>query len=130
MGHRRTERRSRETWFEAHYSDPQDAEARPLQAVSPRPGRDVAGAAGNRHVIRSNADASLIRLNQSEIHEFNFHSLTSFGSVNWKVAPRSELAAAHRRPPWDSIMDRLIDSPMPVPWDLVVKNASKILFAP
>ena len=50
----------------------------------------------------------------------------SLGRVNWNVAPRPELAAAHKRPPCDSMMDRLIGSPMPVPLALVVKNALKI----
>jgi len=51
------------------------------------------------------------------------------GRVKWKLAPRGELSAAHKRPPCDSTMERLIDSPMPVPWGFVVKNASKIWFA-
>jgi len=35
------------------------------------------------------------------------------GNAKWKVAPRSGLLTAHRRPPWDSMIDRLIDRPMP-----------------
>ena len=30
------------------------------------------------------------------------------------------------RPPWASMMDRLMDSPIPIPVGLVVKNASNI----
>lgn len=56
-------------------------------------------------------------------------SLYAPGRVNWKVVPRSELAVADRRPPCDSMIDRLIESPIPVPCVLVVKNASKILSA-
>src|ERR1700745_2348387 len=48
------------------------------------------------------------------------------GKVKQKLAPRGELLAAHRRPPCDSIMERLMRSPMPVPCGLVVKNALKI----
>jgi hypothetical protein len=33
---------------------------------------------------------------------------------------------AHKRPPCDSMIDRLMGSPMPVPLSLVVKNALKI----
>src|SRR6266478_3729843 len=56
------------------------------------------------------------------------HSWTStlVGKVRLKLAPRGKLPVAHRRPPCDSTMERLIRSPMPVPWDLVVKNALKI----
>jgi hypothetical protein len=39
----------------------------------------------------------------------------ALGSVKLKVAPRPELGVAHKRPPWDSTIDRLIESPMPVP---------------
>src|SRR5665213_3225893 len=49
--------------------------------------------------------------------------------MNWKVAPRGELSVAHKRPPCDSMIDRLMDSPIPVPLSLVVKNALKICSA-
>jgi hypothetical protein len=42
------------------------------------------------------------------------------GRVNWKLAPRGTVAAAHTRPPWASMIERQIDSPMPIPPDLVV----------
>src|SRR5438105_2099857 len=51
---------------------------------------------------------------------------TLVGSVRENVAPRGELSEAHKRPPCDSTMERLIDSPIPSPRGLVVKNASKI----
>ena len=35
MGDRRAERRSRQTWLEAHYADPQDAEAGNSPPASP-----------------------------------------------------------------------------------------------
>jgi hypothetical protein len=41
--------------------------------------------------------------------------------------PRSELAVAHKWPPCDSTMERLIGSPMPVPPGLVVKKCPKNL---
>jgi len=37
------------------------------------------------------------------------------GSVKQNVAPRGGLSAAHKRPPCDSTMERLIRSPIPVP---------------
>jgi len=37
------------------------------------------------------------------------------GRVKAKHAPRGKLSAAHKRPPCDSMMERLIRSPMPVP---------------
>jgi hypothetical protein len=54
---------------------------------------------------------------------------SGLGSVKLKVAPGPELDVAHKRPPWDSIIDRLIESPIPVPSALVLKNALKILSA-
>ena len=51
------------------------------------------------------------------------------GRVNRNVAPSAETPAAHKRPPCDSMIDRLMGSPMPVPLSLVVKNALKICSA-
>jgi hypothetical protein len=42
------------------------------------------------------------------------------GKVNWKIAPRSSLAIAHNFPPWASIIERQIASPIPIPCGLVV----------
>src|ERR1700688_1033720 len=53
---------------------------------------------------------------------------SSTGKVNWKVAPRSGLPVAHK-PRCASIIERLSDRPMPVPWGFVVKNGSKTLSA-
>ena len=47
-------------------------------------------------------------------------SLLWAGRVNWKLAPRGTVAAAHTRPPWASMIERQIDSPMPIPPGLVV----------
>src|SRR5580693_2661329 len=66
---------------------------------------------------------------RTQPHSIQAAALISMGSVNWKVAPRPELALAHKRPPCDSMIDRLIESPIPVPSGFVVKNASKILLA-
>ena len=43
------------------------------------------------------------------------HILALVGSVKQKLAPRGELSAAHKRPPCDSTIERLMDKPMPVP---------------
>src|SRR5216684_3853860 len=51
---------------------------------------------------------------------------TLLGRAKRKLAPRGELLAAHKRPPCDSTIERLMESPIPVPCDLVVKNAWKI----
>src|SRR6266568_749442 len=48
------------------------------------------------------------------------------GRVKWKVEPRPLFAVAHKRPPCDSIMERLIGRPIPDPCALVVKKALKI----
>ena len=47
------------------------------------------------------------------------------GSVNWKTAPRGELALAHNFPPCDSMIERQIDNPSPRPFGLVVWKALK-----
>src|SRR5262249_56739870 len=47
----------------------------------------------------------------------------STGSVNWNVAPCLGFGVAQSRPPWPSMIERLIDSPMPIPPGLVVKKA-------
>jgi hypothetical protein len=50
------------------------------------------------------------------------HVTPSFplGTVNCTTAPRGTLAVAHSRPPCASIIERLIASPRPRPWGLVV----------
>ncbi len=44
------------------------------------------------------------------------------GNSTWNVAPPSWLFSAHKRPPWASTIDRLMDNPMPSPSLFVVKN--------
>jgi hypothetical protein len=39
------------------------------------------------------------------------------------VAPWGTFAVAHSRPPWASMIERQIESPIPMPLDLVVKKA-------
>ena len=51
---------------------------------------------------------------------------TFVGRVRQKLAPRGVWSAAHKRPPCDSTMERLMDSPIPIPFAFVVKNALKI----
>src|SRR5882724_10818329 len=48
------------------------------------------------------------------------------GSANWKTAPRGSFGIARNRPPWAATIERLMDSPIPIPSGLVVKNGSKI----
>src|SRR5438477_13008905 len=62
---------------------------------------------------------------------FACHSWVSLlvGRVKQKLAPRGGLSAAHKRPPCDSTMERLMANPIPVPCRLVVKKALKIWFA-
>ena len=42
------------------------------------------------------------------------------GRANWNVAPWSEFVVAHSRPRWLSMIERLIDSPIPSPPGFVV----------
>src|SRR5579863_1473263 len=51
-----------------------------------------------------------------------FHAGASVppGRVKWKVAPGPLLAVAHTRPPYDSTIERVIVSPIPVPCGFVV----------
>jgi hypothetical protein len=39
--------------------------------------------------------------------------------VNWKTAPRGSFGLAHNRPPFASMIDLHIDSPIPKPPDFV-----------
>src|SRR5262249_50842167 len=48
------------------------------------------------------------------------------GKVNRKTVPRVMPGEAHKRPPCDSMIDRQIDKPIPMPSALVVKNELKI----
>jgi len=50
------------------------------------------------------------------IHEL----LSEVGKVNRNAAPLGSFASAHSRPPWASMIDRQIDSPIPTPLDFVV----------
>jgi hypothetical protein len=43
-----------------------------------------------------------------------FTSTAKVGKVKWNVAPRPLFAVAHKRPPCDSTMERLIDNPIPL----------------
>src|SRR5260370_15416838 len=47
-------------------------------------------------------------------------SSRSGGRVNWNTAPRGSFAVAHSRPPCALMIDRQIDSPMPIPPAFVV----------
>src|ERR1700722_1654545 len=47
------------------------------------------------------------------------------GRVKWNVAPQLAFAVAHSRPPCASTIERLMDSPSPIPSLFVVKKASK-----
>src|SRR5438067_6353884 len=52
--------------------------------------------------------------------------LAAVGKVKWNVAPRPLFAVAHKRPPCDSTMERLMANPMPLRCLLVVKNAEEL----
>src|SRR5690606_31058799 len=49
----------------------------------------------------------------------------STGSVKTNLAPCASASSAHRRPPCDSMIERQIASPIPIPSRFVVKNGSK-----
>ncbi|BCG94114.1 hypothetical protein MesoLj131a_29780 [Mesorhizobium sp. 131-2-1] len=42
------------------------------------------------------------------------------GKVNWNMAPVGAFVSAHNRAPWASMIERQMDSPMPVPLGFVV----------
>lgn len=77
----------------------------PLLKIHPRTRQKITINGQNRHEGRTLPEAS-------ELHPC---SSTSAGRVKEKLAPRGRLSEAHNRPPCDSIMERLIRSPMPVP---------------
>src|ERR1041385_782646 len=89
-----------------------------------------------RHVESHRSDETVQRLAYRFIIVDDVHDVRVVGhdalsaavdKVNWKTAPLGEFAVAQRRPPCDSIIVRLIASPMPMPSGLVVKNASNTL---
>jgi hypothetical protein len=47
-------------------------------------------------------------------------SVSAPGKVNRNTAPRDAFMSAHSRPPWASMIERQIDSPIPTPLDFVV----------
>src|SRR5262245_21993034 len=53
-------------------------------------------------------------------HPNAIHEAFTPGSVNRNTAPLGSFLSAHSRPPWPSMIDRQIDSPIPTPLDLVV----------
>ena len=65
-------------------------------------------------------NAAFVRLSNSEGRVRRTQSSTPAGKVNWNIAPRGRLASAHKRPPWASMMDRQIESPIPIPLVFVV----------
>jgi hypothetical protein len=46
------------------------------------------------------------------------------GNTQRKIAPRPALLSAHIRPPWARTIDLLMESPIPKPARLVLKNGS------
>src|SRR5260370_10396592 len=50
----------------------------------------------------------------------------TFDTVNRKIAPHGTPGDPQSCPPCAVMIDRQIDSPMPMPWGLVVKNGSKM----
>src|SRR5689334_22101974 len=54
---------------------------------------------------------------------------TACGKVNLKAAPFGDRCDPQKLPPWASTIDRQIQSPMPIPFGLVLKNGSKIRLA-
>src|SRR6201991_348899 len=53
-------------------------------------------------------------------------AFASIGSVKTNAAPGDAFFSAHNFPPWDSMIERQIASPMPIPCPFVVKNGSNI----
>jgi PIN domain len=79
-----------------------------------------------RASLSPRSDAAPINVRNQIPVAHSFATSAAVGKVKWKVAPRPELALAHKRPPCDSTIERLIAKPMPEPCGLVVKNALKI----
>src|SRR5207245_7582049 len=51
------------------------------------------------------------------------------GRLKRKIAPRGEFFIAHSFPPWASMIEREIASPMPIPSDFVMYNGSNMCSA-
>src|SRR5271170_7547735 len=96
-----------------------------------RRGRTIKAAYRRRNELGCDRlDDKLERTNRAQgragVSEPNYVTISGWtGSVNSKTAPRGALARAHICPPRDSMIDRQIDSPSPMPFGLVVWEALK-----
>src|SRR5579871_340124 len=98
-------------------------------------GKELLGRLEDFHMKTDRSDKALDGTSDRRIIIDNVHSCVwhahdspapSVGSVNSNVAPPRSGIDACSCPPWDSIMEWLIESPIPIPSDLVEKNGSKM----
>src|SRR5882757_7148490 len=86
-------------------------------------------AASHRRAIKSHANDPELELVQATwssdgLPARSHDAVSAFtGRVNCNVAPWGRFAVAQSRPPWASMIERQIESPIPMPLDLVVKKA-------
>jgi hypothetical protein len=80
-----------------------------------------AEAGGSKQALQAAADGQVV------VHDEHGSSALDHaddsqasGRVNWKLAPRTELFVAQTSPPWASMIDRAMASPMPIPAGFVV----------
>src|SRR5262249_5309981 len=66
--------------------------------------------------------ADVVAMRVSALLDHRTGNGAQVSSVKLNVVPGPLLRAAHTRPPCASIMDRQIDSPMPIPFGLVVRK--------
>src|ERR1700722_2818127 len=88
-------------------------------------GREAATLSVDELVVHCRQSLATYKIQRRVASPFGYSDTSVGGSMNWKVAPRPAFAPAHRRPPCNSTIVRLIDSPRPVPSGFFVKNASK-----
>src|SRR5215472_16442469 len=73
--------------------------------------------------------ADVVAMRVSALLDHRTDNGAQVSSVKLNVVPGPLLRAAHTRPPCASIMDRQIDSPIPIPLGLVVRNGLNSLSA-
>src|SRR5262245_5134916 len=77
-------------------------------------------------VFEGASHGSVVLNNEDLVLQLFHFAVTPTGSVKLKAAPLGDRCSAHNRPPCVSMIERLIVSPMPIPFFFVVKNGSKI----
>src|SRR6266446_2606521 len=106
---------------DVHHEAAQTVEVPALQERARRRERLDPVASGPQQPFQAPADRGVV-VNDADGRVALIHVdlPPAHGRVKWKVAPRVGLLATQMTPPWASMIDRLMESPMPRPAGFVV----------